>query len=181
MVSVKEIISVCAVAFFIGTAEAAGGNSTTDVSCEDQLYDSFCEYKQLVLTQEREKCLDARDILNEAVSNCVAEDPVKRMVQSVHYVRLFAPNCPNIELPSDGCGQLPTCLQMLFDRSGQRIRCCSKFKADRCFARAEKGCAYAAGVRDLFINQALPEVCKGERSVRYRETVIPSSCPASQY
>jgi len=36
----------------------------------------------------------ARDILNEAVSNCVAEDPVKRMVQSVHYVRLFAPNCP---------------------------------------------------------------------------------------
>jgi len=44
----------------------------------------------------------ARDILNEAVSNCVAEDPVKRMVQSVHYVRLFAPNCPTIELPQDG-------------------------------------------------------------------------------
>jgi len=44
----------------------------------------------------------ARDILNEAVSNCVAEDPVKRMVQSVYYVRLFAPNCPNIELPLDG-------------------------------------------------------------------------------
>jgi len=44
----------------------------------------------------------ARDVLNEAVSNCVAEDPVKRMVQSVHYVRLFAPNCPTIELPLDG-------------------------------------------------------------------------------
>jgi len=58
---------------------------------------------------------------------------------------------------------------------------CSKFKADRCFARAEKGCAYAAGVRDLFINQALPEVCKGDQYVHYRKTVIPSSCPASQY
>jgi len=44
-----------------------------------------------------------------------------------------------------------------------------------------KGCSYAAGVRDLFINQALPTVCKRNQYFNYKETVIPSSCPAPQY
>ncbi|KAF6016556.1 hypothetical protein EB796_025139 [Bugula neritina] len=134
----------------------------------EQLYVMFLQFR-------------ARDVLNEAVSNCVAEDPVKRMVQSVHYVRLFAPNCPTIELPLDGCGLLPKCLQKLFEPSGQRILCHRKKTADKCFKKAMKGCSYAAGVRDLFINQALPTVCKRNQYFNYKETVIPSSCPAPQY
>ncbi|KAF6035550.1 hypothetical protein EB796_006158 [Bugula neritina] len=104
------------------------------------------------------------------------------MVQSIHYVRLFALNCPNIQLiQQDGCGQLPTCLPMLFEPSGQRILCCNKQAADRCFKRVEKRCSYAARLRDLFINQALPTICKHNRVFDYKETAIPFTCPASQY
>ncbi|KAF6035547.1 hypothetical protein EB796_006155 [Bugula neritina] len=122
MVSVKAIIALCAVAFFIGPVEATGGNAHNKPSCEKKLFNSYCEFKQLVLTKKDDKCIRARDVLNEAVSDCVAEDPVKRMVQSIQYVQIFAPNCKNVKLPSDECSDLPRCLQMLFDTSGRIIR-----------------------------------------------------------
>jgi len=45
--------------------------------------------------------------VTKTISGCVETDPVKRMVQSIHYVRLFALNCPNIQLiQQDGKKQL---------------------------------------------------------------------------
>ncbi|KAF6035546.1 hypothetical protein EB796_006154 [Bugula neritina] len=83
MGSVK-VITLCAVALVIGTVRADDGNTHNKPSCEDKLFNSFCEFKQLVLTKERKKCLKARDILNEAVSIIVL-----RKILSKEWYNLF--------------------------------------------------------------------------------------------
>ncbi|KAF6035537.1 hypothetical protein EB796_006145 [Bugula neritina] len=169
LVSVKVIIATCAVALFSGVAEVESG-----ATCEVNLWNIFCPFKKLVMTQKRGDCLSARDKLQVAAfSNCVVRDPVKRVFQGIQYVNLFRSNCKGIEFPRDGCGELARCLRIGFDKSGKNLLCDKKKSVDKCMQSAIKGCYLAKGIRDLVVKQAFPKVCKSNKTFTVKKPVVP--------
>ncbi|KAF6024088.1 hypothetical protein EB796_017603 [Bugula neritina] len=137
--------------------------------CEENLFNEFCKFRQLVKTRHPDKCLRARALLQRAISDCEVKDPVKRVFQGSRYVKLFVRNCGDIEFPSEGCGKITTCLQTIFKLNGRRIDCSKREEAENCYHEATKGeCALAEGAQRLVIHQTVPRVCPsgGYNSVR---------------
>ncbi|XP_067930391.1 uncharacterized protein [Watersipora subatra] len=131
------------------------------VSCEDALYDNYCDFKRLA----KRDCLGARDFfVNLRSTSCTESEPTaQRIFQGIRYARFFRKRCSDIGFPADGCST-SRCSDIVFIRSSRRLRCteAARSAAEECYAEeVANGCSFAATLSTSVLEIARNEVCSG--------------------